>query len=94
MMLFCVFQIFLFRKRLQKLQRYTATPNEYLVIKENTGLVTHKPGYAQNLALYRNDKNLNQNEFDFLKKSGIFLYFMQYDDICDVTCQNRLLSLK
>jgi hypothetical protein len=38
------FQVFLFRKRFQLLKQYSATSDEYLVIQENDGTVSHKPG--------------------------------------------------
>ncbi|KAK6173700.1 hypothetical protein SNE40_017106 [Patella caerulea] len=37
-------RVFLHRKRLQMLKRYTANARQYLVLKDKDGVVTHKPG--------------------------------------------------
>ena len=37
-------QVFLFRERLQKLKKYTASQYEYLKLRDKDGVVTHKRG--------------------------------------------------
>ena len=39
-----IFQVFLFRERLQKLKKYTASQYEYLKLRDKDGIVTHKRG--------------------------------------------------
>ena len=39
-------QVFLFRERLQKLKKYTASQYEYLKLRDKEGIVTHKRGYV------------------------------------------------
>ena len=39
-----IFQVFLFRERLQKLKKYTASQYEYLKLRDKDGIVIHKRG--------------------------------------------------
>ena len=39
----CV-KVYLFQERIQFLDRYTATPDQYLVIKDREGRLEHIPG--------------------------------------------------
>ena len=41
----CV-QVYLFQERIQFLDRYTATPDQYLMVKDREGRVEHIPGWA------------------------------------------------
>lgn len=46
-------QVFIFRDRLEMLQRKTASQYEYLKIKDTVGNVTHIPGYGYPLVQQR-----------------------------------------
>ncbi|XP_053401267.1 uncharacterized protein LOC123549498 [Mercenaria mercenaria] len=82
-------RVFLFRERLQKLKRHTATQHEYLKIRDNNGIVTHKPGPCE---IFFNPM-LHENIYvmDALKLDANHMIVV-YKRLKDSTVQRRIIQ--
>lgn len=82
-------RVFLFRERLQKLKRYTATQHEYLKIRDNNGIVTHRPGPCE--IFFNPMLHENINVMDSLKLDANHMIVV-YKRLKDSTVQRRILQ--
>lgn len=82
-------RVFLFRERLQKLKKYTASQYEYLKLRDKEGIVTHKRGPCEvyfNPMLHENIQTL-----DALKLDANHLVVV-YKRMKDTTVQRKIIQ--